>query len=435
MMSNVTVDSGFWNRNNTKRRKSVKVNYKNANWDVLAIYVISASTFMTLVSIFGPTMYIVQHHEANHSVDVRRVSVETAPIDVDVDDLEHEEFFRNTIKSCLPAQNPKCGEFVPEAPTSKTERNEKRQRKVQRVALIAPPGDMANSLFKRVEQVVDEHNKMIHLHPEKETGDDPEWLGIELVSTSHVPPYGYGKTHGYTKIVRLIPEPLLLEVTDALTASLLPGESHTVVTIRDIQATLRMILRFHCRLSHLAAHTAILSIRLMDLLSDPVSTMRSLHTFLTPKDRSSLKTDEEEFVFTVDDDQSGLMDVELAYESQMLTHVQTLLQSNHSNDSNNNEKDNVQELLLDLLDRVLLDEFQKSKNMTVWPCPSFWSAATESFADASTPTTHDNPQNLYSPLLQRLAQSLSPDCDDPFNTCFVERDKCEFRGDAACAKQ
>lgn len=73
-----------------------------------------------------------------------------------------------------------------------------------------------------------------------------------------------------------------------------------------------------------------------------------------------------------------------------------------------------------VLGQVLSEELRSSKNLTVWPCPSFW-------------TVGDDPEPLVlSPIVQRLAKALSPDCNDPLAQCWVERDKCEARGVGAC---
>jgi hypothetical protein len=369
---------------------------RSSDWDLLLIYLLSAAGFVTLISIFGPTIYLVEHQDEK-AMDVRVALIDQPNRIVEVDDLKHEELFRKTVKSCLPAENPKCNEFIPEPINAE-------QKKVQRVAILAPPGEVSMALVNRVEQIVHRHNKLAN----KGT------LDIEIILTSHVPPYGYGKTHGLTKVLRLLPEPLMLEVTGALTAVLEPGESHTEITLADLKAALRMILRFHCRLSHVSAHTAIASIKLMDLLADTSETMRKLQVFLTPNDKPEaqdiVEGEGEEgfaFDFTVDDDQVGLMDAEMAYGSQMLTHVQKLTRGKN---------------VADILDQVLLDELKLTKDMSVWPCPSFWAAGED-----------DGP--LLSDTLRRLAEKLSPDCDDAYNTCFVERDKCEFKSDAACAKK
>jgi hypothetical protein len=73
-----------------------------------------------------------------------------------------------------------------------------------------------------------------------------------------------------------------------------------------------------------------------------------------------------------------------------------------------------------MLDEVLLDEMKISKNLTTWPCESFW--------------TVGEPEDRLriSPIIQRIAKAMSPDCDAPFTSCFVNRDKCEFNGDGVC---
>lgn len=369
---------------------------KMAN-QVLMIFA-AASAFMTLIAIFGPTLYLVeQQHDAlvtmNPKMMIRRDPPPSQPVPemVLVEDLAHEELFYATIKSCVPSEHKKCKEFVPD--DGKTKR-------VQRVALVSPPGDIASSLLNRMEEVMLHHN---HHRQDKES------LDIDVISTSHVPPYGYGKTHGWTKLVRLVPQPLTLEVTDALQSILEPGESHKDITLQDLKAGMRQILRFHCRISHVAAHTATLSIPFMDLLSDPMETTQAIQSFLAPGDTVQAKeeksTDDDGISESVaDDDQAGLFDAEESYGTQMLTYVQSVSHVNVN----------------DVLDQVLLEELKLTKNMTKWPCPSFWAAG-------------DDPEPFkLSPIAMRLAKALSPDCDAPFASCFVPRDKCEGKGDGLC---
>jgi hypothetical protein len=362
----------------------------------LLMIVAAASAFFTLISIFGPTFHIVeQQHEAAVVMNMNpKLLIPKDPLPpqpeleiIEVEDLDHEELFYSTIKSCIPAENKKCNEFVPDNAEGK---------KVQRVALISPPGDISLSLLNRMEQVMIHHN---HQH-------DKDSLDIDIITTSHVPPYGYGKTHGWTKLVRLVPQPLTLEVTDALQNILEPGESHKDITLQDLKAAMRQILRFHCRLSHVSAHTATLSIPFMDLLSDPGATTRAIQSFLAPGDAIGEKgTDDDGIKESVaDDDQAGLFDAEEKYGTQMLTYIQSVSHVNVD----------------EVLDQVLLEELKKTKNMTKWPCPSFWAAG-------------DEPDPLkLSPITMRLARALSPDCDAPFTSCFVPRDKCEGKGDGLC---
>lgn len=72
------------------------------------------------------------------------------------------------------------------------------------------------------------------------------------------------------------------------------------------------------------------------------------------------------------------------------------------------------------LNNIVLDELQISKNLSAWPCQSFW-------------TVGEGHTEEFSPLIQDIAKSMSPDCGAPFTSCFVKRDKCEANGDGACA--
>jgi hypothetical protein len=378
-------------------RKSLARNQGGKTANKLLMIFAAASAFMTLISIFGPTLYVVEHQHDEAAVVMNmnpKLLIRSDPLPsqpelaiIEVEDLAHEELFYNTIKSCIPAENKKCKEFVPDNGEAK---------KVQRVALVSPPGDIALSLHNRMEQVMLQHN---HRHSK-------DSLDIDIITTSHVPPYGYGKTHGLTKLVRLVPQPLTLEVTDALQTILEPGESHKNITLQDLKAATRQILRFHCRISHVSAHTATLSIPFMDLLSDPRETTQAIQSFLAPGDTFGEKgTDDERITESVaDDDQAGLFDAEEKYGTQILTYIQSVSHVNVN----------------EILDQVLLEELKKTKNMTQWPCPSFWAAG-------------DEPDPLkLSPITMRLARALSPDCGAPFASCFVPRDKCEEKGDGLC---
>eukprot|EP00539_Tryblionella_compressa_P018495 CAMPEP_0178876318 /NCGR_PEP_ID=MMETSP0747-20121128/10230_1 /TAXON_ID=913974 /ORGANISM="Nitzschia punctata, Strain CCMP561" /LENGTH=120 /DNA_ID=CAMNT_0020543865 /DNA_START=121 /DNA_END=486 /DNA_ORIENTATION=- len=84
--------------------------------------------------------------------------------------------------------------------------------------------------------------------------------------------------------------------------------------------------------------------------------------------------------------------------------------------SKSQEKD-----VLRILDDVLLDEMKLSKNLTAWPCESFW--------------TVGEPGNRLqlSPVISRISKAMSPNCSANFTSCFVKRDKCEFNGDGKCS--
>jgi hypothetical protein len=77
--------------------------------------------------------------------------------------------------------------------------------------------------------------------------------------------------------------------------------------------------------------------------------------------------------------------------------------------------------VLQILDEVLLEEMRISKNLTAWPCESFWKVG-----EADVPLE-------LSPIIQRISQDLSPNCTAPFTECFVQRDKCEYNGNGKCS--
>jgi hypothetical protein len=102
---------------------------------------------------------------------------------------------------------------------------------------------------------------------------------IELIATTNVPPYGYGKNHGWSRIIRiarpLIPqsigllsstssEPNRLETADILIdpqvcVHLASGPLHFIMLYNNCWVQVRQLMRWHCRLSHVAAHTAMLT--------------------------------------------------------------------------------------------------------------------------------------------------------------------------------
>jgi hypothetical protein len=328
---------------------------------------------------------------SRHRKDIQR---QQQNIRLEPTELVHEKRFRDTIKSCLPSENPKCKEFIPNWIGAE-------QHKVQRVALISPPGEISSSLAHRIDEIINKHNNRVGK------------LDIELIQTSHVPPYGYGKTHGLTRILRLIPQPLILEVTDALRGVLQPdnndGDGSTgvdTITLDDLKMALKQVLRLHCRLSHVAAHTALLSVSFLELQSDPARTIEKIRAFLAPQELR------EGFHNTTLNENQVLLRTEMAYAIEILSSVQARSEG----------IDIMQEL-----DQVLVEEMKITKDMTIWPCLSFWDPGNKE-------NDKEQQQPPLSPITQRIARALSPDCDDHYTTCFVERDKCEFHGDALCKR-
>jgi hypothetical protein len=228
-----------------------------------------------------------------------------------------------------------------------------------------------------------------------------------------------------------------------------PDESLTTnvdVTMADVMMTTRQILRWQCRVSHIAAHTAVLSIPMVDFFMDndksgddddavdiassSTSSGKSYDAILqafvqscpldTPETEKELaqrrqeeedqqheetvrtRDDDNDDEHTQDDDRLGMAEATWSdARHRILLHLGGVVK------------------VVKVMDDVLLDELDRSKNFTKWPCLSFWGTDTDPPLSATS---------------RRLAQALSPDCEggDPYANCFVARDRCESRGDAAC---
>jgi hypothetical protein len=88
---------------------------------------------------------------------------------------------------------------------------------------------------------------------------------VDLVYETHVPTYGYGKNHGWSRIIRLSRK--IMPHAVSLMSGINVGQGSLNVNtenkekklskIVDIQV--RQLVRWHCRLSHVAAHTKLLT--------------------------------------------------------------------------------------------------------------------------------------------------------------------------------
>lgn len=239
-------------------------------------------------------------------------------------------------------------------------------------------------------------------------------------------PYGYGKTHGYTRIVRIVPQPLLLGATNTLKAALesMPSLSLNDISLNDLKASLRQQVRYHCRLNHIAAHTAMWTIGVEDFaeMEMPYLVESAQSFFGLDMDQDDLfhKVNSDYENDSLDDEKSN-QDANGKEEddSDRLTALNKKISEGSRLMSRLKAKNPVVDLLK-VLDDVLLDEMRISKNLTAWPCESFW--------------TVGEPENRLeiSPLISSISKSLSPNCSAPYTSCFVKKDKCEAQGDGEC---
>ena len=78
------------------------------------------------------------------------------------------------------------------------------QSQKPRIGIFVPPTFIGQSMAQLIQHVI------------LQTGDDEiHMMDVEIIITSHVPVYGYGKSHGYTKLIRVVEMPLSLGVMDA----------------------------------------------------------------------------------------------------------------------------------------------------------------------------------------------------------------------------
>ena len=232
----------------------------------------------------------------------------------------------------------------------------------------------------------------------------------------------------------MVPQPLLLGAIDTLKAALQSSESLSLndITLNDLKASLRQQIRYHCRLNHVAAHTAMWTIGVEDFadMGRPwlVETARTFFG-LDPEQEDlfhkvnamyeSLGADDDDEsnhgVVEEEDDDNPVVELNNLYSeaSILLTLLQRRVRTNQ-------KKANETTDLLKILDDVLLDEMRISKNLSAWPCESFWSVG------------EPGSRLEISTIISSISKAMSPNCTAPHTSCFVEKDKCEARGDGKC---
>ena len=263
------------------------------------------------------------------------------PVSQESGRLPNEAAFEQTLRSCLGSA---CYTATP-----------KGSRADSRIALLAPPSQAADAFFAWYVALAKRGGV---------TARKVEW-----VQTSHAPPYGYGKNHGYTRIVRLA-LPLLSSVA-ASTQGAPAAES------------LAQHIRWHCRVSHVAAHTAQLTVRSASDLTDVVErrlTTERLLSFVGIKVAPDL-LDEGERTFA------------------------PVLKALQAADASIDALDASRWRLSD----VLANELSATQNLRAWPCRSLW-------------------VDMDDAALVEAARALSPNCSRPFTTCSVGRDREEMFG-------
>ena len=322
--------------------------------------------------------------------------------------LADEDSFLGTIKSCVAvnAVGPKgkkdCLQHVrPGSPA--------------RIGILSPPGPIAEAFVDWVGEGL------------RSVGLGPGVPDFVVIPTSHVPPYGYGKSHGWTKIIRLVPFPLVLGAFDAFIHQTLGhgqdlGGTDTTLQSNEpldpdlLASILRQIIRWHCRLSHVSAHTALMTVSLQNILDQPEETMKKLVSFVLDGNSNSQNGISE--VLKVESIPSS--DLKTMREALNFVHNQVYTHFPYHGDISRGKDTVSLDDVLKRLNSILGVELSETNNLNDWPCRSFWDV-----------THNDVTSNKMGPI-KAIAESLAPNCTAEYTKCTVRKDICEAEGNTLC---
>ena len=208
---------------------------------------------------------------------------------------------------------------------------------------------------------------------------------IDLTHTTNVPPYGYGKNHGWSRIVRLSRDVFdhALELTNATTDPQLLG------------LQVKQIVRWHCRLSHVAAHTKLLTVYVEELVARPAVELEKVLTFVGVKyDRPALLRAAPGF--------AASLAADLAPSAAPGAHPSW---------------PPLPPLAVATMVKALEDELQHTDNLAAWPCPSFRRLDSHEGPKAQLPVSAATSRLPVPP------DALAANCSAPHVTCSVGFDR------------
>jgi len=370
---------------------------KRKNWDGPASHRFSprrnpitlAFTVVLSLALISFLMYFIHLHLQMGMVTVHPSIVSKDERRATVKSLPSEIAFRLTLRDCIPNTKVPHGDTTNEClqstPTGSIAR--------QRIAIMSPESRVRSLFYDWLHQV------LLILYNYDQLRMNQEF---EFISTSHVPPYGYGGNHGYTKIIRLVRLPLSVHFMDSTLWNNNTSPPSLFYTIEDLKQVTRQVIRWHCRLSHVAAHTALFTMEITDITmpwnellyfilsapnEDETHTLLPLALLETKTIRDHILQKNQNFFQTL------IMPIQGS-------HMITPLQSN-----------------LDTLEEVLADELINTNQLQIWPCISFWDVGDTTLSQQS----------------QFIATQLVPHCSAPFTKCVVEKDSCEEGKNPKCA--
>lgn len=301
--------------------------------------------------------------------------------------LQNEEEFQKTLKECTSKNLKKCQQYLPDKDT---------HPHLQRIAFMSTGGKTAEKMFEIIKGAI-----LVYYNQDQEAMKrhvDWNWM-------THVPALGYGKSHGWTKIVRFVYSSLMEETIEALQRVVVDGDQlDGSISGSDgmgesrLSKAMRQVIRFHCRISHVAAHTAVFHVNASSYSLEQVMDIVEKVT-LNPQHDHSLEQHNDSM-------------------AKVKSYLTDVLSSSFIED---NKKEWGNDMVLTRsnmidLEQTLQEELDTTNGLKKWPCKSFWD-----IQDIEMDET-----------LRKMASKLSPDCNAPYTTCVVARDKCEMKGNVNC---
>jgi hypothetical protein len=173
---------------------------------------------------------------------------------------------------------------------------------------------------------------------------------------------------------------------------------------------LRQYVRWHCRLSHVAAHTAVetvfLSPEALQLYPEAIIQNVTNFIFQNPQDR----------IYIAKNAPIVIPERERLKLSEHIRNIE-LYSSEYLQESESDCRDFEKSFHC-----ILRDELDSTNQLQDWPCRSLWENIPRHQMSITNDTvSHNNLQDL---LLFQMASRLGPTCQAEFVNCTVREDLC-----------
>ena len=192
--------------------------------------------------------------------------------------------------------------------------------------------------------------------------------------------YGYGKNHGWTRIVRVVHS--IIPHAFALLSQSSGNYSSKLLSLQ-----IKQLMRWNCRLSHVAAHTRMLTIFTDDLIKSPVFQLDQIMSFV-----KNIKFSNRDLYTTQDQFKNNFIKDLNGYDGNINKFIDKLTISQRQ----------------DIIETIK-NELKDSQRQMKWPCLFFRPLEQE---------TKDMSEKLI-----MSANMLSANCSSSFVTCSVPHDK------------